>query len=324
MWLIKQMATTIMKNLIKNFQSTRAIATSLITAGITAGITVGTILVLPLSATAATLKITVDNPSQGVVLSPLWLGFHDGSFNTFDPGAKASSGIEAIAEDGIVGLEPTFREFDALVNEVTTGGVNLPAVIPFTISSLFAQAVPTGTQTLAFENELGIFPNGRATTTIDLDPSVHSFLSYAAMVVPSNDGFIADETALKIFDDNGDVIPTEILLFGSNVFDAGTEVNDENLQNIPLSRPTFAQTVLRGTSEDGTIQPHPLIKEAGLGGFLDVPLFSNSDFTRNPDALIARFTIEAGSSSQAVPEPTGIVGLLMLGLWGARRMRDRP
>lgn len=270
------------------------------------------------SATAASLKVTVDNSSEGVVLSPLWLGFHDGSFNTFNPGEKASSGIEAIAEDGIVGLEPTFAEFDALVKEVTDGGVNLPAVIPFTIATSFATAVPNGAQTLAFENELGIFPNGSATTVIDLDPTSHSFFSYAAMAVPSNDGFIADETPLRIFDDQGNVIPTEVLIFGSDVFDAGTEVNDENLQNIPLSRPTFAQTVLRGTSENGTIQPHPLFKEAGTGGFLDIPLFSNSDFTRNPNNLIARFTIEAGSS-QAVPEPTSIISFLVMGTLIASR-----
>jgi len=54
------------------------------------------------------------------------LGFHDGSFNTFDPGTDpgtiASSGIKAIAEDGIVGLEPSFRKFDALVQEWTLVG----------------------------------------------------------------------------------------------------------------------------------------------------------------------------------------------------------
>lgn len=49
--------------------------------------------ILEAPATATTLNITVDNlsPTQGVFLSPLWIGFHDGSFNTFDPGATAST-----------------------------------------------------------------------------------------------------------------------------------------------------------------------------------------------------------------------------------------
>ena len=51
------------------------------------------------------------------------------------------------------------------------------------------------------------------------------------------------------------------------------------------------------------IQPHPLLKEAGQGGFLDIPRYANSDFTRTPDALVARIKVEL------VPEPSTLLGL---------------
>ena len=62
------------------------------------------------------LKVTVQNISgaREATFSPFWVGFHDGSFDTFTPGEAASRAIEIVAEDGIIGLEPTTPEFDQL------------------------------------------------------------------------------------------------------------------------------------------------------------------------------------------------------------------
>jgi len=49
------------------------------------------------------------------------------------------------------------------------------------------------------------------------------------MVIPSNDAFWANDnpTAYPIFDGEGNLIPRSFRIYGSAVYDAGTEVNDE-------------------------------------------------------------------------------------------------
>lgn len=62
--------------------------------------------VLALGAQAAhagsdvTLTFTNLAPSGGVGVAPLWVGFHNGSFDTFNVGAGASAALEHAAEDG--------------------------------------------------------------------------------------------------------------------------------------------------------------------------------------------------------------------------------
>lgn len=55
-----------------------------------------------MGAEAATVKVSVENlgPAGGIFLTPVWVGFHDGSFDTYDLGSPASAGLERIAEDG--------------------------------------------------------------------------------------------------------------------------------------------------------------------------------------------------------------------------------
>jgi len=108
----------------------------------------------------ARLKVTVQNLSseQGVIFSPFWLGFHDGSFDTFTPGEKASLPLEIIAEDGITDLEPTTPEFQPLLEQAIAAGANLPPQ-ENTIANLFATEEPNGIQAIAFANFFG-FPAG--------------------------------------------------------------------------------------------------------------------------------------------------------------------
>ena len=48
------------------------------------------------------LTVTVDNlqPAGGLFFTPVWVGFHDGTFDSFDVGGNASAALEAIAEEG--------------------------------------------------------------------------------------------------------------------------------------------------------------------------------------------------------------------------------
>ena len=53
----------------------------------------------PIVATAAeavSLQISIENlgPTQGGLVTPLWVSLHDGSFDLFDVGTPASTGIE--------------------------------------------------------------------------------------------------------------------------------------------------------------------------------------------------------------------------------------
>ena len=48
------------------------------------------------------VTISIENlaPANGTQLTPVWVGFHDGQFDTFDSGSPASPGLEQLAEDG--------------------------------------------------------------------------------------------------------------------------------------------------------------------------------------------------------------------------------
>ncbi len=66
--------------------------------------------------------VKVENivPENGVYFSPVWVGFHDGSFDLFDLGSLAELRIERIAEDG--NMEQLRADFAAATAE--TGGVD--------------------------------------------------------------------------------------------------------------------------------------------------------------------------------------------------------
>jgi hypothetical protein len=264
------------------------------------------------SAQAVRLKVTIENlsPEQGVFFSPFWLGFHDGSFDTFSPGEKASLPLEIVAEDGITGLESTNPEFAPLFDLARRFGAELPDPQD-TIATLFATSEPDGIQDIAFANNFGFPPNSESSLFVDVNPTTHTALSYASMAVPTHDGFVADVDPIRLFSPEGTFVPQQIEIRGADVFDAGTEVNVEDPSTTPIvfdPPERFFGAVRQGTPEGGVIKPHPLLKEPGQGGFLDLPPYVNSDFTRTPNETLARITI------QQVPEASSIFGILGIGL----------
>ena len=103
-----------------------------------------------------------------------------------------------------------------------------------------------GNQTLLFDLEtiIGQFPGVTTSQTITFDSSEiadNRYLSYASMFFPSNDAFIAndDPTEVPIFDEKGNFIGAEFIIAGNEVWDAGTEVNDESPLNVPLNGSTL-------------------------------------------------------------------------------------
>ncbi len=213
------------------------------------------------------VTVVVENlaPQNGTWLTPVWVGFHAGTYDLHDPGSAASQELERLAEDG--NTSP--------------------------LSSAFAAAARTGAEaTLAAAGDTPqIPPGGEARHTFLLDPNDenNAFVSWAAMVIPSNDAFVAndDPQARRIFDANGNFLGAFVTLAGSAVLDAGTEVNDE----VPAHTAFFGQTTPNtGVDENGVVHLHPGYLPPGSGGILDDPMFADADFTA-PGYQVARITI---------------------------------
>ena len=56
------------------------------------------------TAQAVNVQVTVENLTStgGVFNTPVWIGFHDGSFDLYDMDTAASMGLERLAEDGSI------------------------------------------------------------------------------------------------------------------------------------------------------------------------------------------------------------------------------
>ncbi len=184
---------------------------------------------------AITVTVTNTLGEGGTFLTPLWFGFHDGStFDLFDVGEAASLGLERLAEDGSV--EGIAAEFNA-----QTGENGEDATI------IGANGVPGP-----------IDPGETASFTLNVnfDDVGQGFFTWATMVIPSNDAFLSapdDPFADPIFDSDGNFLgPLVIERFGSDVLDAGTEVNDEE-------GAAFLNQTARdqGVAENGVVGDHP-------------------------------------------------------------------
>ncbi|QEG24288.1 spondin domain-containing protein [Mariniblastus fucicola] len=257
-------------------------------------IMLATVVAAPTQAQTQRVRVEVSSnaPTGGVAITPLWVGFHDGSFDVFDAGSTASAGLEEIAETGsAAGLAADFG--------MTAGGVG---------GSLGSPTGPPPIQ--PGETVSGIF---------DLDSTDNQFFSYAAMVLPSSDFFVAngDPTSIdlaSIFGTSGSIS----FDIGTTVWDAGTEVND--FATAP-GNPLFG--IPEGDGAAGAAEGGLIAEVTGdpYSGFLNTPAgFDFGPLSFNDGALysggIATVTITA------VPEP-GSFGVLAMGLGGLFLRRRR-
>lgn len=252
-----------------------------------AGIATAAAAVLMASpAPGADIKITVTNnqPTGGFALAPVWFGVQNGSFNVFSQGSAASSQIATLAQFGNTGPLSALFAGNGPQTTLTSGG-SLPQFLP----------------------------GQSASTMLSVsDPSVDKYLSFAGMVVPSNDFFQGNATPLQIFNSNGSFVgPITIKIYGSDIWDSDTE------QQSTTTGLTFIQGQTPGTGVQITGgEVTPFLAEPGSSAFLQSidgrttaagyeisHLFSAND-------LIDTITISA-----VVPEPTSVV-LLSLGLAG--------
>ncbi len=184
---------------------------------------------------AITVSVTNTAGEGGTFVTPVWFGFHDGAnFDLFTAGEAASLGLERLAEDGVVtGVAAEFNQ------QVGDNGVDA------TILGL-GEGAPGP-----------IDPGETASFTINVNPDQvgRGFFTWATMIIASNDAFLASpDNALEdsIFDENGNFIgPLTIERFGSDVLDAGTEVNTE--LDAAFLNQTGPNT---GETENGVVASH--------------------------------------------------------------------
>ena len=202
--------------------------------------------------TEVRVHVTLENTSatSATYLTPVWVAFHDGTFDVYDLGVAASASLESLAEDG---------DASGLSTDFATAAVG---------------------QADAVIGSAPIAPGGIVQQSFLLDPTTTTarFFSFAAMVLPSNDAFIGngDPTILPVFDAGTNFVFTNVHVSGTDVRDAGTEVNDE----LPANTAFFGQeTPNTGTAEGGTVAIHTGFNAVGSGGILDDPRFAEGDFT---------------------------------------------
>lgn len=240
------------------------------------------------------ISVTNNQPSGGFALAPVWFGVQNGSFSAFTPGSTASSQMARLAQFGDTSL----------------------------LSSQFESAGVGVDTTLTSGNAVKQFLPGQSnSTTLNIsNPAIDQFLSYAGMVVPSNDFFMGNATPLQIFNPDGSFKgPMTISIYGSSIWDSDTEA-----QSI-----TTALTFIVGQTPgsgmqitDGTIVPVLPNSADFLNSIKGLTTAVGYTITNVPtsDQLIA--TIQISS----VPEPAsiamfsmGVIGMIV----GSRLLRPR-
>lgn len=241
-------------------------------------LTAGLSLPLATSSQAVSLQIRVEAPSN-LGLAPALLAFHDGSVDFFDTGSNASAGLEALAEVG-----------DTSVLQGTLA------------SSVDAITIANGGPFL---------PGSSNTVNLTID-NANTNLSFAAMILPSNDWFIGNNASLDISTLIGASNGTELSFDFGRVYDAGTESEDFAFSpgNPIIGIDTMANPA-GGTSTSDVItlvsaaDPFSAFLNASPGTFDSTVYDFNSAGVGN--TVLGRVTITV------VPEPSS---LALLGLGG--------
>lgn len=149
-----------------------------------------TLAATPLLSLAAEFDVDIHNPTRGLYYTPLLVAAHTPDQALFEPGGTASSELQAMAEGGdIAPLVTALDAAGATIVDNPAGGL--------------------------------LAPGATTTATVNTDnATANTHLSIVAMLLPTNDGFLAL---------NNLEVPTQpgTYTYNLNAYDAGTEANDE-------------------------------------------------------------------------------------------------
>ncbi len=138
-------------------------------------------------------QVTITNLTQGQQFTPLLLVSHQSSVHLFVLGSAASPQLRTLAEEGDTGPLAALLRATPGVREVVTG------------------------------TDL---TNPGTTKSFTIAAGEHERLSLAAMLIPTNDGFVAVDAL------NLSSVGSEVTVFAP-AYDSGTERNDELCSSIP-------------------------------------------------------------------------------------------
>jgi len=229
------------------------------------------------SAGLVSVTVTIENlaPTNSVSFAPLRLGFHDGTFDSFNNGEVSTAPIISVAEGG-------------------SGSDWFPA---------FAAAEPN-----AVLGSVGgaLLPGATASNTFVVDTTINRFFTFGTMIIPSNDYFLGNDspTEYQLFDVAGNLLIQTIDQKADEIWDAGSELFD------PLHA-AFLQVGnndLR-TPQNGVVS-FDFLELSGFNGLTTAAGYVfDSQLTANTEVYRISFR------ATAVPEPAslGLVGLGLVG-----------
>ena len=289
---------------------------------------VALIMVSSIATAAMPIRVEITNnaPAGGAFLTPVWTGFHDGSFDSYNGGLSAQPGLERIAEDGNTGVISA----DFLGGYTYIDGSSGTDVSARVMSSQAGSARVDG-----MVGGAPIAPGQTVSQDFVIDSSgTNRYLSYVSMVLPSNDYFVANgnpmgHDLMSLYGaPAGTSISFDIGLPGT-VNDAGTEVNFANISGAgDMEDETVAGLGVLGAGYMGQSAPDVGAMENGVVANVSDPfgsamslLDAHPNLNFNDSSLypngLATVTVSV------VPEPSSILlgGLGMLGLIAIRRRR---
>ena len=252
-------------------------------------LTFAAFVLLPSTAPAGLVSVTVtiENlaPTNSISFAPLRLGFNSGTFDSFNNGQAATAPIISVAEGGSASAWfPAFLAADPTAVIGSVGGALLPGTT--------------------------------ASNTFLVDTALNQFFTFGAMVIPSNDYFIGNDspTRYHLFDASGQLLINAIGLKANDIWDAGSEAFDPlNAAFLKIGDNN------RRTPQNGVVNSD-FLELSGFNGLTTAADYVfNSQLTASTD--IYRISFQA----QTVPEPSSVV-LAALGLAGmaaVSRLRRR-
>ena len=235
------------------------------------------------------VTITVQNLAapNSVAVAPLHYGFNSGVFDAFNIGGVAGAPIISVAEGG-------------------SGSAWQPA---------FAAADPTATRGTIGGGPL--LPGATASQTVMVDSVLNPFFTFAAMVVPSNDFFIGNDspTRFRVLNAAGNLLISSILQKSTDIWDAGSEVFD------PAAAAFVGNNSLR-TPQNSVVS----FNFAELAAFNGLTTAAGYVLNSGLSANSQIYRISFSAVTLPVPEPQSyalmLAGLVGVG-WVARRRRQR-